>query len=1190
MSFVHLRLHTEYSLVDSVIRIASEYGEDGKRTVQGVIDATAEKGMPALALTDQSNLFGMVKFYRAAQSRGVKPLIGVDVWIRDATDERVEPVKLVLLCQNDVGYRNLTQLVSRSYLEGQHKGRATLDRGWLTAETLAGLIVLSGGAEGDVGRAIVGGRSTDARALVASWLALLGDRYYLELHRTGREHEEAHIAGALALATEFGVPVVATNDVRFLAPEDFAAHEARVCIHAGTLLDDPGRPRRYTDQQYLRSPAEMRELFADIPEALENTVEIARRCSLDLKLGRSVLPAYPVPQGMTTEGFLRQEAERGLQARLDRFAAHPVPGVRVIPADEYPRRLALELDVICQMGFAGYFLIVADFIRWSRDNDVPVGPGRGSGAGSLVAYSLGITDLDPLQYDLLFERFLNPERVSMPDFDIDFCMEGRDRVIDYVAHRYGRERVSQIITYGSMAAKAVVRDVARVMGMSYGFADSIAKLIPFELGITLTGALEKEPELKRRYDNEDDTREVIDLALALEGLVRNAGMHAGGVVIAPSLITDFAPLYCDENGGSLVTQFDKDDVEAAGLVKFDFLGLRTLTIIASALKTINRERALLGEGPLDIATLPMDDVATYQLLQRGDTTAVFQLESRGMKDLIRRLQPDCFEDIVALVALFRPGPLQSGMVDDFIARKKADRGAPGAGIIDYLHPDLKPVLAPTYGVILYQEQVMQIAQVLAGYTLGGADLLRRAMGKKKAEEMAKQRSVFVEGATVRGVEPRVSAYIFDLMEKFAGYGFNKSHSAAYAVLSYQTAWLKTHYPAAFMAAVLSSDMDKTDKVVTLKHECDKMNLTVEPPDVNASRYVFAVSGERSIRYGLGAIKGVGQSVVEALIAEREAHGSYASLGDFCRRSDLAKLNRRVFEALIRSGALDSLGPNRATLMHELPAALQLADQSLRAHAVGQNDMFGLATPVLATSAERRVEIRPEWSRRVRLEGERETLGLYLTGHPIEEYAAELKMLTSGRIVDVAGERPAVMPTEGFQFRGKPVTVAGLVLEVRKRGNRTTCVLDDSTARLEVSLFEDTFQQYRAIIAKDAVLIVEGNLRFDEFIEDWRLNPKRIVDIDQAREQMARRLIIRWPEASREPAAGRAFMTALEQILKPCRPGLCGVTVHYQGDSARAALALPDSWTVRPTREMIEKLKQLAGDEGVRLIYPPRDLQ
>jgi DNA polymerase-3 subunit alpha len=1144
--FVHLRLHTEYSLVDSVVRIASEYGDDGKRTVLGVMDAVAEAGMPAVALTDQSNLFAMVKFYRAAQSRGVKPLIGVDAWIKDATDERAEPTRLTLLCQNSLGYRSLTQLVSRSYLEG---------------------------------------RKDDAKAQLAAWQSLLGDRYYLELSRTGKENEEEHIAGALELAIEFGVPVVATNDVRFIAPDDFPAHEARVCIHEGTLLDDPGRPRRYTAQQYLRTPAEMVELFADIPEAIENTIGIAERCSLDLKLGKSVLPAYPVPEGMTTEDFLRVEAEKGLGKRLEHFAAHPVPGVRVIPAEEYPRRLALELDVICQMGFAGYFLIVADFIRWSRGNGVPVGPGRGSGAGSLVAYSLGITDLDPLQYDLLFERFLNPERVSMPDFDVDFCMDGRDRVIDYVAHRYGRERVSQIITYGSMAAKAVVRDVARVMGMSYGFADSIAKLIPFELGITLKGALEKEPELKRRYDNEDETREVIDLALALEGLVRNAGMHAGGVVIAPSLITDFSPLYCDENGGSLVTQFDKDDVEAAGLVKFDFLGLRTLTIIDWALKTINRQRELQGEPPLDINTLPMNDAATYQLLQRGDTTAVFQLESRGMKDLIRRLQPDCFEDIVALVALFRPGPLQSGMVDDFIARKKADRGAPGAGIIDYLHPDLKPVLAPTYGVILYQEQVMQIAQVLAGYTLGGADLLRRAMGKKKPEEMAKQRSVFVEGATGRGVDPAVSAYIFDLMEKFAGYGFNKSHSAAYAVLSYQTAWLKTHYPAAFMAAVLSSDMDKTDKVVTLKHECDKMGLKVEPPDVNASRYKFAVSGERSIRYGLGAIKGVGESVVDALIAEREANGPYTSLVDFCRRSDLGKLNRRVFEALIRCGALDSLGPNRATLMHELPTALQLADQSLRARAVGQNDMFGLATPAAAVAVQQ-VEVRPEWSRRVRLEGERDTLGLYLTGHPIDEYATELKVLTSGRIADVAGERPTVVPTEGFRFRGTPATVAGLVLEVRKRGNRTTCVLDDGSARLEVSLFEETFEQYRAILAKDAVLIVEGSLRFDEFIEDWRLTPKRIVDIDQAREQLARRLIIRWPEASRSPAAGRTFLAALEAILKPCRPGSCGVTVHYQGEGARAVLPFADSWNVHPNRDMIEKLRQLVGEDGVRLIYPP----
>ena len=819
--FVHLRVHTEYSLVDGVVRVPQ------------LMKAVAAAGMPAVALTDQSNLFAMVKFYSKAQKAGVKPLIGVDVLLHEA-DERAEPSRLTLLAQDYDGYRNMTRLVSRAYLEGQQRGVPMLEREWLDLASTAGVIALSGAREGDVGRALLGGREQDARDLLRHWLALFGDRYYLEIQRTGRPGEEEYIRGVLGLLQDTPAPVVATNDVRFLDPDDFEAHEARVCIRDGMQLNDPGRPRRYTEQQYLRSPSEMAGLFADLPEAIENSVEIARRCSIEVPLGKSFLPEFPVPEGMTTAGFLRTEAARGLGERLAAMDRVPALRFRPLPREEYESRLGHELEVICQMGFEGYFLIVADFIRWARENEVPVGPGRGSGVGSLVAYVLGITDLDPLQHDLLFERFLNPERVSMPDFDIDFCMERRDRVIEYVARSYGRDKVSQIITFGTMAAKAVVRDVGRVLGHPYGFVDSIAKLIPFELGITLEDALGKEPELKRRYEEEDEVRDLIDLARSLEGLTRNAGTHAGGVVIAPSVLTDFSALFCEQGSSSVVTQFDKDDVEKIGLVKFDFLGLRTLTIIDWAVRNINKERAGRGEDPLDMTTLPLDDAATYRLLKSCRTTAVFQLESRGMKDLIRRLQPDCFDEIVALVALFRPGPLQSGMVEDFISRKHDRSGAK----VDYLHPSLEAVLKPTYGVVLYQEQVMQIAQVLAGYTLGGADLLRRAMGKKKPEEMAKQRSIFLEGATARGVRAGQAAHIFDLMEKFAGYGFNKSHAAAYAVLSYQTAWLKVHYPAAFMAAVLSSDMDHTDKVVTFIDECSGIGLTVLPPDVNESVYQF----------------------------------------------------------------------------------------------------------------------------------------------------------------------------------------------------------------------------------------------------------------------------------------------------------------------------------------------------------------
>jgi DNA polymerase III subunit alpha len=1036
---------------------------------------------------------------------------------------------------------------------------------------MAGLIALSCATEGDIGRALVNGREADAERALDVWSALFADRFYVELQRVGRPEEETYIAAAVTLAGRRGMPVVATNDVRFLQPQDFESHEARVCIQEGALLADAGRRRHYTQQQYLRTPSEMAVLFADIPEALANSVEIARRCSLVLTLGAARLPDYPVPGGRSDVEFLCEQAEEGLTRRL----AH---GITTSRPDAYRQRLRAELEVICQMGFQGYFLIVADFIRWARENDVPVGPGRGSGAGSLVAYSLRITDLDPLAYDLLFERFLNPERVSMPDFDVDFCMDGRDRVIQYVADKYGHDRVSQIITYGTMAAKAVVRDCGRVLGLSYGLVDRIAKLIPFELGITLDDALAKEPELKRLYGAEEEIRNLIDLARSLEGLTRNAGTHAGGVVIAPSVLTDFAPLYCEEGATAVVTQFDKDDVEAAGLVKFDFLGLRTLTIIHRAVIMINRIRAGRGEPALAVDALPVNDAATYKLLKECKSTAVFQLESAGMKDLMRRLSPDNFEEIVALVALFRPGPLQSGMVDDFIERKHSR----GTGQIDYLHPDLQPVLAPTYGVILYQEQVMQIAQVLAGYTLGGADLLRRAMGKKKPEEMAQQRSIFVDGAVARGVDRRQAAHIFDLMEKFAGYGFNKSHSAAYALLSYQTAYLKAHYPAAFMAAVLSADMDHTDKVVTIIRDCRDIGVDVMPPDVNASRYEFAVADARTIRYGLGAVRGVGQGAVEALIAEREADGPYRSLEDLCRRIDLQKINKRMLDALIRSGSFDSLGVNRATLMHRLPSAMQLGDQNARASEAGQVDLFGLAAvekPEAALAI--RAPEQPEWSEAVRLKGERETLGLYLTGHPLARFEADLARFVSHRIGDLVSEKPAA--TVGFTA-GKAVRVAGLIDEVKKRGTRTILNLDDGSGRLEVTLFDEVLQKYRELVSKDALVMVEGKIRFDEFSNSWRLAAQRITELDKLREQQARRLVLAWPASSHPETQ----LDHLMEILSRWRGGPCPITVEYAGSGAVGAFTLGPEWNVKPTRELIDQVEGLVGRDRVQIIYgaPP----
>ncbi|NNJ84329.1 MAG: DNA polymerase III subunit alpha, partial [Gammaproteobacteria bacterium] len=933
-SFVHLHLHTEYSLVDGIIRIPA------------LIENVRNAGMPAVAVTDQGNLFAVVKFYRAAVAAGIKPIIGADVRISDRDDQR-HASRLVLLCQNTQGYQNLSRLVSKSYTSGQLGDIPVIHTDWLKNAS-AGLIALSGGREGSIGRALIEGRPQEARDWCQRLHALFPDCFYLELSRTGKEGEAMYEEGALALAVENNLPVVATNEVCFVLPDDFDVHEARVCIFEGNMLADPRRARRFSGEQYLRTPREMAECFADIPEAIENTVEIARRCNVAFRFGDNHLPDFPVSEGTSLDIWFKEQSRQGLEGRLAKLFNVESPDfpTQRIPYDE---RLKTELDVIIRMGYSGYFLIVSDFIRWARENGVPVGPGRGSGAGSLAAFALEITDLDPIRYDLLFERFLNPERVSLPDFDVDFCMEGRDRVIEYVTKRYGgSELVAQIITFGTMAAKAVVRDVGRILGHPYGFVDQIAKLIPFDLGITLEKALEQEEMLRQRYENEEDVRALIDLAKRLEGLARNAGRHAGGVVIAPRPLTEFMPLYCEKGAAGVVTQLDKDDVESVGLVKFDFLGLRTLTIINWTIQNINRfalqtasrngrgsagdseEETDAGNQPLlDITTIPLDDKKTFELIKQGATNAVFQLESRGMRDLIRRLQPDDFEDIIALVALFRPGPLQSGMVDDFIERKH------GRAKASYLHSELEPALKPTYGVILYQEQVMQIARVLAGYTLGGADLLRRAMGKKKASEMAKQRSVFVSGAKARGVDEDQASHIFDLMEKFAGYGFNKSHSAAYALIAYQTAWLKAHHPAAFMAAVLSGDMDKTDKVVISIDECRRMGLAILPPDINQCRFEFTVHDAKTIRYGLGAIKGAGEAALKSMLMVRDEHGPFTDLFDLCRRIDTRKMNRRVLEALIRAGALDGLGPTRTAIFNSLDAAIRAAEQNNRAQSTGQ---------------------------------------------------------------------------------------------------------------------------------------------------------------------------------------------------------------------------------------------------------------
>ena len=1162
-SFVHLRLHTEYSLADSLVR------------VKPLVKRLTELNMPACAITDQCNFYGLIKFYKAAQGAGIKPIAGSDFLVTNA-DPEGKPTLLTLLAMNQTGYKNIIELISRAWRQGQRQGVAYLQRDWISQHS-EGVIALSGGKFGDLGLALTAGRKKQAEQLLQDWMRDFPQRFYLELQRTGRDRDEDYLHAAVELATQAQCPVVATNDVRFLRQDEFEAHEARVCISEGRTLDDPRRERHYSDEQNLRSAEQMAELFSDIPEALQNSVEIAKRCNLEIDLGHYKLPEYPIPEGLTEAAFFEKLAYEGLDERLKAFCDPAAEGFSDT-RQRYQKRLQFELDIINQMGFPGYFLIVMDFIQWAKDQDIPVGPGRGSGAGSLVAYALKITDLDPLQYDLLFERFLNPERVSMPDFDVDFCMDNRDRVIAYVAERYGREAVSQIITFGTMAAKAVVRDVARVQGKSYGLADKLSKMIPATPGMTLETAREQEDMLREFLEQDEEAQEIWDMAIQLEGLTRNVGKHAGGVVIAPTKLTDFAPLYCDDAGGGLVTQYDKNDVEDAGLVKFDFLGLRTLTIIDWAKAMVDRQRQARGEALLDIAAIPLDDPKTFAMLRRAETTAVFQLESRGMKDLIKRMIPESFEELIALVALFRPGPLDSGMVDDFINRKhgRAKVAYPDA---KYQHPCLEPILKPTYGVIVYQEQVMQIAQELAGYSLGDADLLRRAMGKKKIEEMEKQRKVFAQGAEEQGIDPDLAMKIFDLVEKFAGYGFNKSHSAAYALVSYQTAWLKAHYPAQFMAATMSSDMDKTDKVVTFIEECRQMQLQLLPPDVNSGEYQFSVDQQGRIIYGLGAIKGLGEGPIESIIAARQT-GPFKDLFDFCARVDPRRVNKRALEAVIRSGAADKLGPgvstdyDRAVMFAAINEAVKTAEQQAANYSAGMVDLFGDVIPGGDAEGDAYAEFHRvrSWHIKERLQGEKDTLGLYLTGHPIDEYDAELNHLVSSRIADLNPGKEAQ-------------TVAGLVVAMRmmktKRGDSMAFVtLDDRTGRIEVAVFSDTFNDTRELLLKDALLVITGQVSHDDYSGSLKMRADSIRPLADLRQERARELRL----AVSSESISAQFPQQLDQLLDPYRQGNCPVVLDYRRPDSSGQVCLGAHWQVRPEDDLLQRLRDTYGSESVQLIY------
>ena len=1152
-SFIHLRLHSEYSIADGIVRISE------------AVAAAKQDSMPSLALTDLSNVFGLVKFYQEARSNGIKPIIGCDVFVSNEA-EREKPFRLLLLCQSNTGYLRLCDLLTRAYRENQYRGRAEIRKQWLREDT-GGLISLSGAHFGEVGMTLLNGNHAAARQVAHEWAALFPGRYYLEVQRTGAAREEVHLRETVHLAAELGLPVVATHPVQFISVDDYKAHETRVCIAEGYVLNDKRRVRQFTAQQYFKTQAEMAALFAELPEALQNSVEIAKRCNLTLKLGKPHLPDFPTPNGESLDDFLRAEAERGLQTRMVQL--FPGETERAAKMQEYTERLAFEIGTIIKMGFPGYFLIVADFIRWAKLNGVPVGPGRGSGAGSLVAYSLGITDLDPLRYALLFERFLNPERVSMPDFDVDFCQDGRERVIEYVKQKYGAKSVSQIATFGTMASKAVIRDVGRVLDFPYGLCDRLSKLVPLEgvKPVSLKKARELEPEFNAIINSEEGVEELLELGGRLEDLTRNVGMHAGGVLIAPGKLTDFCPLYCAEGSDSVVSQFDKDDVELAGLVKFDFLGLRTLTILDWAMRHIARMHG--GVAPFKLEEIPLEDKPTYDLLKACNTTAVFQLESRGMKDLIRRLQPDTFEDIVALVALYRPGPLESGMVEDFINRKH------GRAKADYFHPELESALTPTYGVIVYQEQVMQIAQVIGGYSLGAADLLRRAMGKKKAEEMAEQRDIFVGGAIKRGISEKLATLLFDLMEKFAGYGFNKSHSAAYALVSYQTLFLKTHYPAAFMAATLSSDMDNTDKVHIFYLDTLAQGVAILPPDINSSEYRFTPTGEKAIAYGLGAIKGTGEAAINNIAKAREEK-PFSDLFDFCRRVDKRVVNRRAVEALIRGGAFDLINDHRHQLLASVDAALGSAEQQARA--ANQDSLFGddesVAMPV-------QLPDMPRWLVREQLQNEKLSLGFYLSGHPYQEYAGELANFIKTRLSDIG---PNLLPQQNSSGRRASIAVvlAGIVSGVRiqqtRRGRMGVVTLDDGSAQVEMTVFNEVFEASRPWIREDELLVVRGKASLDEYSGNMRISGEELFDFASARSTFAKQMELTI-SADKHISVAR-----LKELLTPYRDGKCTVMMHYHNGSGSAQLKMGAEWCVTLHTDLIDGLRKLLGERNVNICY------
>ncbi|MDA8520613.1 DNA polymerase III subunit alpha [Acidovorax sp. NCPPB 4044] len=1177
--FVHLRLHTEFSVVDGTTRI------------DDVAKAAAKDGQPALAVTDLHNLFGAIKFYKEARGKGVKPVLGAEISVEP--ESAGGPVsRMLLLVQGGQGYLNLCELLARAWTRNVVKNVPLCTWDWL--EELSGdLIALSGAHAGPVGQAFTRGDQASAAGVALRLANLFPHRFYLELQRAGRPEDESQVVAAVQLAARLNLPVVATQPAQFLTADDYEAHEARVCIAEGEILANPRRIRRFTREQYFKSSAQMEALFADIPTAVANTLEIAKRCNVTLVLGKPRLPDFPTPNGMPAEEYFRYASFQGLEERL--VLLYPKEADRERERPRYVERLEFELATILKMGFPGYFLIVGDFINWAKNNGCPVGPGRGSGAGSLVAYALKITDLDPLQYNLLFERFLNPERVSMPDFDIDFCQSNRDRVIDYVKDKYGKDAVSQIATFGTMAAKAAIRDVGRVMDMSYTFCDGISKLVPGKPGMTYTlqypptpkkegdknnYALELEPMLAERVEKEEDVRTIIEMAQKLEGMTRNIGMHAGGVLIAPGKLTDFCPLYQQPGSESAVSQYDKDDVEAIGLVKFDFLGLATLTILEIAREFIIQRHK--GKENFNYETIPLDDAATYRLFSEGRTEAVFQFESRGMQGMLREARPSRLEDLIALNALYRPGPMD--LIPSFVNRKH------GKEEVEYPHPLVEKVLAETYGIMVYQEQVMQTAQVLGGYSLGGADLLRRAMGKKKAEEMAEHRKIFREGAAKNGIDERKADEVFDLMEKFAGYGFNKSHAAAYSLLAYHTGWLKVHYTAEFFCANMTVEMDDTDKLKVLYEDGLKEGLTFEPPDVNRGMYRFEPVTDKVIRYGLGAIKGTGQQAIEAIVAAREgrgvgprgdAKGNFSSLFDFCVRVDRTRLNKRTLEALIKAGAFDYLDMNRASLVASIDRAFDFANATLaNANQGGLFDMMGDDAHGSSTQEPDLVDMVP-WGVKERLTQEKTAIGFYLSGHLFDEVEREVRRFVRTPIEELADSR-------------EPQIMAGIVSDFRvingQRGRLALFKLDDKSATIEASADEGVLNSHRDLLKDDEFVVLLGRLQLDHFSGGLRLKVQQGWDLAGARAKFGRylqvavgdcapdvqRLVREFPPKRQETPDGEVLVHGLRVRM--------GVRCRSEGLEAVAELQLGEGSRFFPSDAALAAWSTEAGSGGANVVY------